>query len=238
MKRGQDAIYFLPGDSKEAIMKSPLLAKYKQLGIEVFIMGDPIDEFCMQHLAEYEKHKIKNIAKEDGNPLQGDELQRKKELKIKEMYKPLTTWWKKHLEKKVEKVSVSNRLVDEPCYVFTSQYGYSPHMEKINRAQAFANQEKTPNYMLAKKHFEINPHHPVMKQMLERIKESNGEPNEETLEQADLIFNLALFTSGFLIEDPSQLNVPVQALIRQAFGVPKDSPVEEIEVNIDEDEGT
>jgi len=82
------------------------------------------------------------------------------------MYKPLTQWWKKRLGKEVENVIVTNKLVDDPVYILTSQYGYSAQMEKINRAQAFANQEQASSYMLAKKTLEINPHHPVIKEVL------------------------------------------------------------------------
>ena len=140
MKPDQDTILYLPGDSKESILKSPILKKYQKLGYEVLILGDPIDEFCVQHLSEYEKRKVKSIAKDDVNLLDGsDEISKKKLQKLKEMYKPLTEWLKKHLGKNVEKVTISNKLDDDPCYIFTSQYGYSAHMERINRAQAFAN---------------------------------------------------------------------------------------------------
>lgn len=183
---GQEAIYYLPGDSAEAILKSPLLKKFEKHGIEVLMLSDPIDEFTMQHLSEYKGKKIKSIAKEDGNAFLSDADQKKKNNKIKDMYKPLTDWWKKHLGRKVEKVAVSTRLVDEPAYVFTSQYGYSAHMEKINRAQAFANAEKTADYMLAKKHFEINPHHPIMRELLERVKTSGGNPDENTINTMNL----------------------------------------------------
>lgn len=86
------------------------------------------------------------------------------------MYKPLTDHLKQYFGKRVEKVTISNKLTDAPLFIFTSQYGYSAQMEKINKAQAFANQEKAPSYMLAKKSLELNPHHPVIKQMLARVK--------------------------------------------------------------------
>jgi HSP90 family molecular chaperone len=171
MKPDQDTILYVPGDSKEAILKSPILKKYVKLGYEVLILGDPIDEFCVQHLSEYEKRKVKSIAKDDVNLIDGnDEVSKKKLQKLKEMYKPLTEWFRKHLGKQVEKVTISNKLDDDPCYIFTSQYGYSAQMEKINRAQAFANQEKAASYMLAKKTFELNPHHPVIKELLSKVK--------------------------------------------------------------------
>lgn len=138
MKDDQDTILYLPGDSKEQILKSPILKKYQKLGYEVLLMDDPIDEFCTQHLSEYEKRKVKSIAKDDVSLIdQGDEVAKKKLQKLKEMYKPLTDWWKKFLGKDVEKVIVSNKLVDDPLFVLTSQYGYSATMEKVNRAQAF-----------------------------------------------------------------------------------------------------
>jgi len=140
MKSDQDTILYLPGDNKESILKSPILKKYQKLGYEVLLLGDPIDEFCVQHLSEYEKRKVKSIAKDDVNLIDGnDEISKKKLQKLKEMYKPLTEWYKKHLGKNIEKVTVSNKLEDDPCYIFTSQYGYSAQMEKINKAQAFAN---------------------------------------------------------------------------------------------------
>lgn len=182
----QDAIYYMPGDSVEAILKSPLLKKFNKHGIEVLMLNDPIDEFTMQHLSEYKGKKMKSIAKEDGNAFLSGADQKKRNNIIKDMYKPLTDWWKKHLGKRVEKVAISTRLVDEPAYVFTSQYGYSAHMEKVNRAQAFANQEKTADYMLAKKHFELNPHHPVMRELLERVKATGGSPEESTVKTMDL----------------------------------------------------
>ena len=207
MKPDQDTILYLPGDSKDSILKSPILKKYQQQGYEVLLLGDPIDEFCVQHLSEYEKRKVKSIAKDDVNILDGgDEITKKKLQKLKEMYKPLTEWFKNHLGKQVEKVTISNKLLDDPVYIFTSQYGHSAQMEKINRAQAFANQDKASSYMLAKKTLELNPHHPVIKEMLTRVKAADGgELSQETKEYADLMWNMALLNSGFLIENPSEM---------------------------------
>lgn len=121
MKPEQDTILYLPGDSKDAIQKSPILKKYVKQGYEVLLLDDPIDEFCTQHLSEYEKRKVKSIAKDDVNLIDSsDELAKKKLQKLKEMYKPLTDWWKKFLGKDVEKVTVSNKLDEDPLYILTS----------------------------------------------------------------------------------------------------------------------
>lgn len=147
------------------------------------------------------------------------------------MYKPLTEWFKKHLGKEVEKVTISNKLEDDPVFILTSQYGYSAQMEKINRAQAFANQEKAASYMLAKKTMELNPHHPVIKEMLQKVK-NQEEVDEEVKEYGTLLYNMALLNSGFLIENPTEFIVPMQKLLKVGFGLRKDAPVEEIEVDI------
>lgn len=238
MKPDQDTILYLPGDSKEGILKSPILKKYQKSGYEVLLLGDPIDEFCVQHLSEYEKRKVKSIAKDDVNILDGsDEISKKKLQKLKEMYKPLTEWFKKTLGKEVEKVIISNKLEDDPVYILTSQYGYSAQMEKINRAQAFANQEKAASHMLAKKTLELNPHHPVIKEMLTRVKGAiGGEIDDSVKEYAILLYNMALLNSGFLIENPADFIAPMQKLLKVGFGMKSDAPVEEIEVDISSEE--
>merc|ERR1711966_115182 len=138
MKEDQDTILYLSGDTKESILKSPILAKYVAQGYEVLLLDDPIDEFTTQHLSEYEKRKVKSISKDDVSVLEdSDKNAKKKTQKLKEMYKPLTDWYKKHLGKQVEKVAISQKLDDHPLFIFTSQYGFSAQMEKINKAQAF-----------------------------------------------------------------------------------------------------
>ena len=109
-------------------------------------------------------------------------------------------------------------------------------MEKINKAQAFANQDKASSYMLAKKTLEINPHHPVIKKMLTNIRENNGEIDEETSSYTDLLFNIALINSGFTIENPTEVAAPIHKLLKMGFGLEKDAEVEEIEIDIEDDD--
>jgi len=126
------------------------------------------------------------------------------------MYKPLTEWWKKFLGKDVEKVIVTNKLDEDPLFILTSQYGYSATMEKVNRAQALQNQDKSQNYMMAKKTLELNPHHSVMKEMLQKVKDSvDGQLDEQTEDLARLMFNMAMLNSGFNIDEPSDMTTPL-----------------------------
>ena len=237
MKPDQDTILYLPGDSQEQILKSPILKKYVSRGYEVLLLSDPIDEFCTQHLTEYEKRKLKSIAKDDVSLIDNnDETAKKKLQKLKEMYKPLTDWWKKFLGRDVEKVQISNKLEDDPLFILTSQYGYSASMERVNKAQAFQNQEKQASYMLAKKTLEINPHHSVSKEMLRLIEESDGTMSEAHEEYARLLYSMALINSGFDVGAQDTFTTPLSKLINVGFGLDRDEPIVEIEVDITEEE--
>lgn len=204
----------------------------------MLLLSDPIDEFCVQHLQEFERRNLKSIAKDDLSVMdEDDEVAKKKHQKLKQMYKPLTDWYKTKLGKRVERVSISNKLVDAPLFVFTSQYGYSAQMEKINKAQAFSRSEDVPDYMLAKKTLELNPYHPVMKTLLEQLKESdNGKLNDAPSEYAELLFNMALINSGFNIDEPTKLTDPLEKLIKVGFGLAREEPNVEIDIEIDEED--
>lgn len=146
-KAKQDIIYYLAGDNKETLIKSPLLQKLMNNDIEVFLLEDPIDEYCMNSLTTYETTKIQNAAKGDIKLFKDEELEKKKLVKLKELFKPLTVWWKTRLGKRVDKVEVATRLTDSPCVISTSEYGNSANMERITRAQTFGNKEKMEGYI-------------------------------------------------------------------------------------------
>ncbi len=238
MKEEQDTILYLPGDSKESIKANPMLKRYVQAGYEVLLLPDPIDEFCVQNLAEYEKRKVKSIASEEVNLLDNSARDAAKNKKLAEMYKPLTTWFQEHLGTAVKKVTVSGKLGDTPLFIFTQQYGYSAQMEKINKAQAFMNKDNTPNYMNSRKTLELNPHHPVMRELLQRVKDQDGALDEASTEYADLLFQMALLDSGFETPTPAAITAPLEKLIRVGFGVDRHAEVVEIELELDEEEDT
>ena len=148
MQKDQDIIYFLAGENREELDKSPLLQKVKKRDIEVLLLDDPIDEFCMQNLAEYEKKKVQNIAKGDLKLGGEDDDAKVLEKRLKKAFEPLTKWWKKKLDKEVDKVIITQRLTDAPCAIVASEYGYSASMARINKAQAFSNPEKAPRYII------------------------------------------------------------------------------------------
>merc|ERR1712080_791615 len=160
MKESQKSIYYITGESKEQVSSSAFVERVKQRGFEVIYMTEPIDEYCVQQLREYDGKTLVSVTKE------GLELRKKYE-EAKEKFEPLCKVMKEILDKKVEKVVVSNRLVSSPCCVVTSQYGWTANMERIMKAQALRD-TSTMGYMAAKKHLEINPDHRIMENLRQR----------------------------------------------------------------------
>merc|ERR1712091_730203 len=153
MQETQESIYYMSGDSLDTMKKLPSLQVFKKKDLEVLMLPDHLDEPCIQKLADYEGKKFVSIQKADVK-LDETEDEKKRFSKLKDMYKPLTDWWKDKLTEltekgamkdagvKIEKVEVSKRLTDSPVVVVTSQFGYSAQQEKIMKAQAFQNKDQ------------------------------------------------------------------------------------------------
>eukprot|EP01017_Pseudomicrothorax_dubius_P006663 TRINITY_DN11948_c0_g2_i1.p1 TRINITY_DN11948_c0_g2~~TRINITY_DN11948_c0_g2_i1.p1 ORF type:complete len:826 (+),score=393.11 TRINITY_DN11948_c0_g2_i1:46-2523(+) len=232
MKDGQENIYFIAGETKEALMKSPAIQGLLKRGYEILLLDDPIDEFCIQHLTEYEKKKLVNVAKGDFK-LPEDEGEKKRTKKLKKLYQPLTDWWRKLLDKQLDSVVISSRLTDDPCVIVATEQGYSANMERISRAQAYAHPDRARAYTDSRKILEINPNHPVVKELLERVKES---PDSETEEMATLLFETALINSGYSMSNPTDFAKRFYKVFYGALGIPKDAKVEEVDVSLDDEE--
>merc|ERR1712184_58371 len=157
MKENQKDIYYITGESREVVGASAFVERLKKRGFEVIYMTEPIDEYVVQQLKEYDGKNLVSVTKE-GLELPEDEEEKKKREEDKAKYEPLCKVMKDILDKKVEKVVVSNRLVNSPCCIVTSQYGWTANMERIMKAQALRD-TSTMGYMAAKKHLEINPDH-------------------------------------------------------------------------------
>merc|ERR1711977_764487 len=180
MAESQESIYYMSGDSVEIMMKAPSMQIFKKKDLEVLLLPDHLDEPCIQKLADYEGKKFVSIQKADVK-LDETEDEKKRFTKLKDMYKPLTDWWKDKLtdytEKgamkdagvKIEKVEVSKRLTDLPVVVVTSQFGYSAQQEKVMKAQAFQSKDQI-GMMAGRKTLEVNPNHPVVVDLLSKVK--------------------------------------------------------------------
>jgi len=244
MLESQESIYYMSGDSIDTMKKAPVLQIFKKKDVEVLMFDDHLDEPCIQKLADYEGKKFVSIQKADVKLDETDD-EKKKFSKLKDMYKPLTDWWKEKLNDlteggamkdsgiKVEGVAISKRLTDSPVVVVTSQFGYSAQQEKIMKVQAFQNKEQV-GMMAGRKTLEINPNHPVVVDLLAKVKSDAG--NAAAMDTAQVLFQTALVESGYEIADASALVTRVYRLMSKELGVDPDAPLQEVEVPDDEEE--
>merc|ERR1712203_1356331 len=244
MTESQESIYYMSGESLDVMKKAPALQVFQKKDLEVLMLNDHLDESCIQKLADYGGKKFVSIQKADVK-LDETEEEKKRFSKLKDMYKPLTDWWKEKLtdftEKgamkdagvKIEKVEISKRLTDSPVVVVTSQFGYSAQQEKVMKAQSFQNKDQI-SMMSGRKTLEVNPNHPVVVDLLAKIKDDKA--NAAALDTAQVLFQTALIESGYEIADPSALVSRVYRLMSKELGVDPDAPQKEVEVPEDDEE--
>merc|ERR1712146_40944 len=229
MKKGQKHIYYISGETKDAVEKSPFLERLRKKDLEVLYYTDPIDEYAMPQLTEFKGFQFMGANKENLK-LDDDDADEKKLKKLQEMHKPLTDWFKETLGSKVEKAVISNRLLETPAIIVSSQYGWSTNMERIMKAQTMGNQDRS-NSMVSQKTFEINPAHPLIRELKSRV-ESDDKDSEAT-DIAHTLFDVALVGTGLTPSDPTDFASRLQVLMRLGLGVSKDAPLEEPEVPAD-----
>merc|ERR1712227_952010 len=179
MKENQKDIYYITGESKEVVAASAFVERLKKRGLEVVYMTEPIDEYVVQQLKEFDGKNLVSVTKE-GLELPEDEEEKKKREEDKAKYESLCKVMKDILDKKVEKVVVSNRLVNSPCCIVTSQYGWTANMERIMKAQALRD-TSTMGYMAAKKHLEINPDHSIIANLRQRAETDKNDKSVKDL---------------------------------------------------------
>merc|ERR1712001_40561 len=199
MKENQKDIYYITGENKEVVAQSSFVERLKKRGLEVVYMTEPIDEYVVQQMKEFDGKNLVSVTKE-GLELPEDEEEKAKTVANKVKYEGLCKVMKDILDKKVEKVVVSSRLVSSPCCIVTSQYGWTANMERIMKAQALRD-TSTMGYMAAKKHMEINPDHSIVENLRQRAEADKNDKSVKDLVM--LLFETALLSSGFSLEDPA-----------------------------------
>ena len=218
MKECQKDIYYITGESKEVVASSSFVEQVKKRGFEVIYMTEPIDEYCVQQLKEFDGKKLVSVTKE-GLELPEDEEEKKKRESDNEKYDNLCKVMKDILDKKVEKVTISNRLVSSPCCIVTSQYGWSANMERIMKAQALRD-SSTMGYMAAKKHLEINPDHAIIKSLKAKVDADKNDKSVKDL--VILLFETSLLSSGFSLENPQTHGERIFRMIKMGLGIDED----------------
>jgi molecular chaperone HtpG len=229
MKEGQKDIYYITGESKKAVESSPFVEKLKKKGLEVIYMVDPIDEYCVGQLKEYDGHKLVCITKEGLKIGESDEEVKHKE-ELKARFDPLCSTIKEILCDKVEKVIVSDRLVDSPCVLVTGEYGWSANMERIMKAQALRD-NTMGTYMSSRKTLEINPENSIVKELSKRIDTDKGDKTVKDL--VFLLFETALLSSGFSLEEPVSFANRIHRMINLGLSLSEEEVTGVDDENID-----
>eukprot|EP01132_Coremiostelium_polycephalum_P010072 gene10072-12347_t len=202
MKEGQEQIYFIAGNSKESVEKSPLIEQAIKRGYEVLYLVDPIDEYTFAQIPKYDKYKLTNLAREGVKFDDKEDTETNKA--IEEEYKPLKEFLVSTLKDKIEKVTISKILADSPCVLVSNQWGVTANMERIMKAQSFANPSAQMPF-IPKKVMEINPDHPLIKQILSRLNEF-GKDDEVSKISANVLYETSALTSGYNIENPTNFS--------------------------------
>jgi len=217
MPSSQTQIYYITGESLKSVVNSPFIEKCKMQNLEVLFMIDPIDEYCVQQLKEYEGKSLVCVTKE-GLTFDVDEDEKQKWETCVNDFKPLTEKIKEILGPNVEKVVLSQRVVNSPCVLVTGDYGWTANMERIMKAQAL--RDANNSYMMSKKIMEINPHHSIIKSLKERAKSPENEPMIRDL--VSLLYESSLISSGFSIEEPASFVNRINNLIKLGLSLDDD----------------
>uniref|UniRef100_A0A8C1L5F6 Endoplasmin n=1 Tax=Cyprinus carpio TaxID=7962 RepID=A0A8C1L5F6_CYPCA len=225
MKEKQDKIYFMAGTSRKEAESSPFVERLLKKGYEVIYLTEPVDEYCIQALPEFDGKRFQNVAKEGVKFDESDKAKEKREALEKE-FEPLTTWMKeKSLKDNIEKAVLSQRLTKSPCALVASQYGWSGNMERIMKAQAYQTGKdiSTNYYASQKKTLEINPKHPLIKEMLKRVQDDAEDQTAADL--AVVLFETATLRSGYQLTDTKAYGDRIERMLRLSMNIDLDEQV-------------
>jgi molecular chaperone HtpG len=223
MKENQKDIYYITGESRAQVANSPFLEALRKRGLEVLYLVDPIDEYMVQQLKDYDGKKLKSCSKE-GLDLEETEEEKKQKEEEKARFEPLCKLMKDVLGDKVEKVVVSNRIDESPCVLVTGEYGWTANMERIMKAQALRDSSMT-SYMISKKTMEINPNNNIIVEL--RNKAEVDQSDKTVKDLIWLLFETSLLTSGFSLDEANTFANRIHRMIKLGLSIFEDDKKED-----------
>merc|ERR1712062_416102 len=223
MGESQEVIYYITGESKAQVENSPFMEALKKRNLEVLYMTDPIDEHAVQQLKEYDGKKLVNVTKE-GLDLGLTEEEKKKAEEEKASFEKLCKKMKEILGDKVEEVLLGERMVDSPATLVTTEYGWSANMQRIMKAQVLRDGQMS-SFMVGKKKMEINAKHAICKELKKKIEADEGDRTAKDL--VNLLYETALLTSGFTLDEPVQYASRIYKLIKLGLSIDDDDGAEQ-----------
>nr|CAD7425264.1 unnamed protein product [Timema monikensis] len=229
MKSKQEFIYYIAGSTKQEVEQSPFVERLQKKGYEVMYLTEAVDEYCISALPEFEGKKFQNVAKEGFTIAEGDKAKEKFET-LKKEYEPLTKWLgDEALKDQIAKAAVSERLSDSPCALVASLFGWTGNMERlaVSNAHQKSDDPQRSYYLNQRKTLEINPRHPLIKELLRRVEDDPNDPQAKDI--AVMMFRTATLRSGYMLKDTADFAESVEAMMRKTLGISIEEQAEEEE---------
>jgi len=236
MKDKQETIFYMAGNSKDEVEKSPFVERLLKKGYEVLYLTEAVDEYAISALPEFEGKKFQNVAKE-GFSIDGDtDAAKARKAAVTEKFEPLTKWMgEEALKDHILRAEVSERLEGSPCALITSKFGWTANMQRIIQSQTHSKTQDMQRdyYLNQKKTLEINPRHPLIKELLRRVEDNPADATAKDM--ALMMYNTATLRSGYMLKDTVNFAEHIERMMRETLGVSADEVVEEEEEIVEEE---